>query len=179
MEKPRSEDRPAASTRTLELIVAGILFLFGVMVAADSARVGAEWAEDGPQAGYFPFYIGLLLCVAAVVVFLSALRNTPLAVKVFVWRGQLRLILAMLVPLLVYVVLIRGIEIGPLDWDGLGIYVASTLFLGFFMLCLGRYSLLRTLPIAIGVSFALFLLSVVRFKVPLPKGPLEAWFGWG
>ncbi|MCK7500079.1 MAG: hypothetical protein MZW92_64435 [Comamonadaceae bacterium] len=31
-----------------------------LVVIVDSRRIGAGWADDGPQAGYFPFYIGLM-----------------------------------------------------------------------------------------------------------------------
>ena len=27
----------------------------------DSWRVGIGWAAEGPQAGFFPFYVGLIL----------------------------------------------------------------------------------------------------------------------
>ena len=56
-----NNDRPAANTRTLEIVVAGLLFALGALVMFDSVRLGARWADDGPQAGYFPFYIGLLI----------------------------------------------------------------------------------------------------------------------
>ena len=51
------------STKTVEIVVAAIIFGLGLVVIFDSQRVGAGWADDGPQAGYFPFYVGILLCV--------------------------------------------------------------------------------------------------------------------
>ena len=53
--------RPAISTRTMEIIVALALLAVGALVVFDSYRLGAKWGDDGPQSGYFPFYIGLLL----------------------------------------------------------------------------------------------------------------------
>jgi putative tricarboxylic transport membrane protein len=73
------------------------------------------------------------------------------------------------VPSVVYVILISFT----------GIYVASTLFITYFMLVLGGYSLARTLPIALGVSIAFFLVFELWFHVPLPKGPLETLIGFG
>jgi len=56
------EDRSTAvRTRGPELAVAGFLFAIALLVITDSLRVGIGWADDGPRAGYFPFYIGLLL----------------------------------------------------------------------------------------------------------------------
>jgi hypothetical protein len=40
---------------------------------------------------------------------------------------------------------------------------------------LGRYPWLTTALVAVGVSAAFFVLFEVWFKLPLPKGPLEAW----
>jgi hypothetical protein len=162
-----TEDRPAASTRTLELVVAAILFVLGGIVIADSLRLGARWAEDGPQAGYFPFYIGLLICVPAAVVFWRALGDTARARKSFVGRDALRQVMWMLVPSIVYVALIKFV----------GIYVASTVFIGFFMRRLGRYPWVTTLAVSIGVSVVFFLLFETWFRLPLPKGPLEGWLG--
>jgi len=59
----------------------------------------------------------------------------------------------------------------------LGFYVASTLFIAYFMRQIGKYPWLKVLPIAIGVSVAFFLVFEIWFQVPLPKGPLEAAVG--
>lgn len=164
-----SKDRPAASTRSVEAVVAVLVFLFGALVIYDSARLGRGWAADGPQAGYFPFYIGLLICISAAVVLWRALKDRALAAKPFVLRGQLVLILRFLVPSIVYVVLI----------DLIGIYVASAAFITYFMIALGGYSVARTLPIALGVTIVFFVVFEIWFHVPLPKGPFEALIGFG
>ncbi len=160
-----NNDRPAARTRTLEIVVAGLLFLLGALVIADSVRLGARWAEDGPQAGYFPFYIGLLICFSTAVVIFRAAGDKAKAAKTFVTHGAFRQVLWMLVPSIVYVVLIKP----------LGLYVASTVFIAFFMRRLGNYPWPQTILVAVGVSVAFFLLFEVWFTLPLPKGPLEAW----
>jgi hypothetical protein len=162
-----NDDRPAASTRTVELIVAALIFAFGATVMWDSVRLGARWGSDGPQAGYFPFYIGLLICVSTGVIFFRALANKSLRARSFVGRGALVQVMKMLVPSVAYVALIKL----------LGIYVASTLFIAFFMRWLGKTPWAKTAAVAIGVSVVFFLLFEVWFKVPLPKGPLESWLG--
>ena len=164
-----SKDPAATSVRTMELVVAVFVFAFGALVVYDSMRLGAKWADDGPQAGYFPFYIGLILCVASAVTFAGALRNRALAERAFVRRGQLRLIMAVLVPLVLYVAAIKFA----------GIYVASIAFIGWFMRQLGRYSWLKTILVSLLTMLAFFMMFEVWFKVPLPKGPLEAALGLG
>ena len=73
----------------------------------------------------------------------------------------------MLVPTVVYVALI--------GW--MGFYLASILFIGFFMIWLGRYSWLKSSIVALSVNVVTFLLFEIWFKVPLPKGPIESLLG--
>jgi cellulose synthase/poly-beta-1,6-N-acetylglucosamine synthase-like glycosyltransferase len=159
------DERPAATVRTMEIVVAVALFVLGAVVIYDSLRLGAKWGSDGPEAGYFPFYIGLLICVSTAVVFFRALGAK--ARRSFVSRDALALVMKMLVPSIVYVVLISF----------LGIYVASTVYIVFFMVWLGKYSWLKSIAVGFGVSLVFFLLFEVWFKVPLPKGPLEGALG--
>ena len=63
MDQP--QDRAVGSLRAWDAAVAVAFFLFGALVVWDSKRLGAEWASDGPQAGYFPFYIGMLICISS------------------------------------------------------------------------------------------------------------------
>jgi hypothetical protein len=52
------------------------------------------------------------------------------------------------------------------------------IFIAWFMRRLGQYSWIKILPVGFGVSLYFFLMFEVWFKVPLPKGPLEALFGF-
>jgi len=61
------EQGSAASVKAVEVGVAVAIFLFGALVVFDSYRIGARWGDDGPQAGYFPLYVGLLICLAGAV----------------------------------------------------------------------------------------------------------------
>jgi hypothetical protein len=149
----------------MEMVVAVLLVVLRTVVIYDSVRLGFRWADDGPQAGYFPFYIGLLICISTAVIFFRALPST--ARKSFVSRGALALVMKMLVPSIVYVVAISF----------LGIYVASSIYIVFFMIWLGKYSWAKSLPVGVGVSVVFFMMFEVWFKVPLPKGPLEAALG--
>lgn len=161
------EERSAVSVKAVEIGVAALIFLFGALVVVDSARIGARWGEDGPQPGYFPFYIGLLICFAGVAVLVGALRDRSLASKSFVSRDSLKKILTVLMPTVVYVALIKY----------LGFYVASTVYVAYFMWQLGNYSWIKIAPVAVGVSVVFFLIFETWFQVPLPKGPLEAALG--
>jgi len=169
------------STRAMEIAVAAILFALGALVVFDSVRLGAGWADDGPQSGYFPFYIGLLLCISSV----ATLAQVALADwkrrgefrgaiaerrSQFVAWGPLRLVLSILLPAAVYV---AGVQL-------IGIYVASAIYVTAFMRWLGKYPWPRSAAVGAGVSVVLFLMFEVWFKVPLYKGLYDplAWLGF-
>jgi putative tricarboxylic transport membrane protein len=164
------QDKAVGSVRTWEVIVALLFLVFGAVVVYDSRRLGAQWGSDGPQAGYFPFYIGVIICTASIVNLYAGI--TKGGREAFVKWGQLRMILIVLVPSLVYV----GLIVNP--WYSLGIYVASAIFIAFFMRYLGKYGWATIAAVSIGTVVAFFLMFEIWFKVPLPKGPLEAAFGF-
>ncbi|TAN29116.1 MAG: tripartite tricarboxylate transporter TctB family protein [Castellaniella sp.] len=149
-------------------ITAVVIFFLGVVMMADNSRIGAGWGTGGPQPGYFPFHIGAILCIAAAVVCFQALFGKGRNLKVFVTWDQLRRVLIVLIPTVAYVFLIQYV----------GIYVASAIFIGGFMRALGKTSWLQTIAVSIGVNVVLFWMFEIQFMVPLPKGPLEAFFGY-
>lgn len=161
--------RWSASRRTVDAVVGAIALAIGIVVMIDTYRLGAGWAGGSPQPGYFPFRIGALISLAAAVIVIRALwraRRDPPAI--FVTWDRLRLVLAVLVPTLVYV----------LATQFLGIYVASTLFIAGFMIASRSFGWMKTAAVSIGTGVVLFWLFEIQFLVPLPKGPLEALFGY-
>jgi len=158
--------RPALRQKSAEIAVAALFFILGAIVVYDSVRVGVRWVDDGPESGYFPFYIGLIVCGSSFVnMFLGALKTK--SDKVFVEVGALKLVLSVLIPAAIYVALIGWI----------GIYVASVLFVALFMRWLGKYPWWKVAAVSIGNSVVFFVIFEIWFKVPLPKGPLEALLG--
>lgn len=158
----------SVSARTMELVVAGALMAVAAVIMWDSWRIGARWGADGPGAGYFPFRVGVILFAVSAATFVLKWRDAAEAGVPFVERAQLSLVLQVFVPTLVFVALIPF----------LGIYVAAAAFIAYFMVRLGRYGPQIAAPVALGVPAALFVLFEVWFLVPLPKGPLEAAFGY-
>jgi putative tricarboxylic transport membrane protein len=165
--KPGQSER-TVSTRAMELVVAAALMLVAAVVMSDSWRVGAGWAVDGPQAGYFPFYIGVIMFVASAITFgVHVLTKAP-DLSNFVDRSALLLVLKVLAPTVGFVVLIEFV----------GIYVAAAIFISVFMVWLGSYSLVKAIPVGVAVPAVLFWLFEIMFLIPLPKGPLEAALGY-
>ena len=160
-------EQGGVAQKAVDLFVAGAIMALASLVMYDSQRIGAKWAADGPQAGYFPFYVGLIMFVASFVTVFQALFSKK-SRQVFVDSSQFRSVLAIFVPSAVY---IGGIYL-------LGIYVASAIFLLYFMRVHGGYRFAVIAPIALGVPALLFLMFEVWFLVPLPKGPIEHWLGY-
>jgi hypothetical protein len=152
----------------MELVVSGAFIALSFVIMYDNWRIGARWAAEGPQAGYFPFYIGLIMFVASAATFgihLAARSRDPAN---FVDRSQLAQVLKVLIPTIAFVVLIWLI----------GIYVAAAVFIAFFMVWLGRYPIVKVAPVALLVPLVLFMMFEVWFQVPLPKGPIETALGY-
>ena len=170
MDQPH--DRAVGSVRVWDAAVAVGFFLFGALVVWDSRRLGSQWASDGPQAGYFPFYIGLIICIASVANIIIAMGSGSKGAKPFVMWGQMKMVLTVMVPCTIYVALISN----PVY--SLGIYEASAIFIAFFMRYLGKYSWPKIAAVSVGVMTVFFLMFEVWFKVPLPKGPIEALLGF-
>lgn len=152
----------------VDALAAVVVFLVGVVMMVDNHRIGSSWAEDGPQSGYFPFHIGAILCIASVAVFLKALFAKQRDHTAFVTWERFRLVLAVLLPTIVFIVAMQF----------LGMYVAAAVFIGAFMRLLGRTSWLKTFSVSVGVVVVLFWMFEIQFMVPLPKGPLESLFGY-
>lgn len=166
----QNQDSGQGGMRTivLDLAVAAIIFALGALVGWDSYRIGASWGADGPQTGYFPFYIGLITCVCGAVVFVQSLLKLGTDKSVFVTRQQLKQVLVILVPSTFYVL---GVQL-------IGIYVSSAIFIGLFMGIAGQYTWLRSTAVGVAVSVSAFVMFEIWFKIPLPKGPLESLIGY-
>jgi len=171
MEQKKTQDRPhggGLSHSDVDAIASIVIFLIGVVMMVDNYKVGAGWAANGPESGYFPFRIGAILCIAAVIVLFKSLFGKNRKREVFVSWKRFKLVLLVLVPTIVYVLATQFI----------GIYVASAIFIAAFMRVMDKRSWLKVLLISLGVSATLFWLFEIQFMVPLPKGPLEALLGY-
>ncbi|HMO45103.1 MAG TPA: tripartite tricarboxylate transporter TctB family protein [Rubrivivax sp.] len=151
---------PLARNSTVDAVVAVCIAALGGVVVFEARRLGAEWTSDGPGAGYFPFYIGLILLICGIGVLLQSLRARRSDTEVFVDSVQLKRVLSVLLPSALYVGAIMLI----------GIYVASAVFIALFMIVLGKYPVLRSVVVGVAVNALFFVMFEVWFKVPLYKG---------
>jgi hypothetical protein len=152
--------------RYVEIGVAVATALFAILVMIGSLQVGINWGVEGPKAGFFPFYVGLVILGCSVINLYKAATEIE-ATELFASWSQLRAVMSVVLPTTLYVVLVPYI----------GIYLASLLLIAAFMKWLGRYPWGITLAIAIGVPLLTYMMFERWFLVPLPKGPIEDLLG--
>ena len=149
--------------RGAETAVCLLMVVFGIIVIMGSLQVGINWGVEGPKAGFFPFYLGVIIIGSSIFNLLQNMSTDGR--KIFASWGQLRQVLSVVVPTAIYVLVITIV----------GIYLSSMVLIAVFMKWLGRYPWLLVLAIAIGVPVIFYLMFERWFLVPLPKGPIEEW----
>src|SRR5580704_2796657 len=163
------QDSPAVTNnRTVEIVVSLLLLGLAVLLGYDNWRTGIGWDSTGPEAGYFPFYLSVILGGASLYGLVVTLLTRQGAAETFVTRAQLRRVMAVFVPTLLFC----------LATQYLGMYVASFLLIAIFMRMVGRIALWKSLLTAFLFTAIMFVTFDIAFDVIMPKGPLEAAFGY-
>ncbi|WP_431095929.1 tripartite tricarboxylate transporter TctB family protein [Polaromonas aquatica] len=158
-----AEVRSGVATYVVEAIVATSIVILGAVVLQGSWALGSGWTSDGPGPGYFPFYIGIILCISGVGTLYQALFGKTRNTDVFVDGEQLKRVLSVLIPAIVYVLAVQF----------LGLYVASAVYIALFMIVLGKFSPIKSVITSLLVIALFFFMFEVWFKVPLFKGRFE------
>lgn len=163
IEQEHGEGKVLARNASVDAVVAALLTIVGMVVMFEARRLGAGWTTDGPGPGYFPFYVGLILCIGGLGIVYQALLSKAADHGPFVDREQFRRVLSVLLPSAVYVAAILI----------LGLYVASAIFIAVFMVWLGKYTPLKSALLGVAINAFFFAMFEVWFKVPLYKGALS------
>jgi len=155
--------RVSTPTYVVEAVVAGLLLGMGLLVIYGSRKLGSGWTSDGPAAGYFPFYIGLILCIASAGTLFQALFAKKRDTGSFVDGEQFRRVLIVAIPATAYVLAIGFV----------GIYIASAVYIAGFMIVLGHFGVVKSIVAAVIINVLFFLMFEIWFQVPLIKGSLD------
>jgi putative tricarboxylic transport membrane protein len=165
---PEADSPAVADTRSVEIYVSLLLVALAATLGYDNWRTGIAWDSTGPQAGYFPFYLSVILAGASFYGLVIAFRARKEASEVFVTRAQLRRVMLVFVPTALFC----------LATQYLGLYVASFLLIAGFMRMVGKIALWKSLLTAFIFTAIMFVTFDIAFDVIMPKGPLEAAFGY-
>ena len=156
--EPDVEHRSGIATYIVEAVVAVCILIMGLVVVQGSRSLGSGWTSDGPGSGYFPFYIGLILCISGAGILYQAFKNKN--TEVFVDNEQLKRVLSVFIPALVYILAVQFV----------GLYVASVVYIALFMIILGKFSPIKSVITSLVVIVLFFFMFEVWFRVPLFKG---------
>jgi hypothetical protein len=163
------EDSPAVtSNRVVDVVVSLLLLALACVLGYDNWRTGAGWDSTGPEPGYFPFYLCVILAGASLYGLIAAFLSRTEAAEAFVTRAQLRRVMAVFVPTLLFCLVTQF----------LGLYVASFVLIAGFMRLVGKIALWKSLLTALVFTALMFVTFDIAFDVIMPKGPLEAAFGY-
>jgi putative tricarboxylic transport membrane protein len=157
-----------AGQRKVETITLAVILAFALLLAWDNWRTGIGWDSTGPQAGYFPFYVSLILAGACLFGLSLQLRAWQDGDDPFVRRNQFKRVLQVFLPTLFFVPVTQ--------W--LGIYVASFALIAGFMYFIGHIKAWKAVVTGYVFSAVMFMIFEVAFNVVMPKGPLERAFGY-
>ena len=111
------ETRPFVSRFVVEGAFALFTGLFGALIIYGALEFSIGWGDIGPEAGYFPFRVGILIILASLVNLVWAvIRHKTLATDTFLTSEQTRNVAAFAIPVVVLV----GVTVasGPLCGHG-------------------------------------------------------------
>ncbi len=147
-----------------DTIVALLLILVGIIVLADTIRLGFGWGMSGPEPGFFPFYMALGVIISGLFVFRKAFRaykNEPAG------RGKPLIAAGGLVPILW--VLIPSVGMVLLT-ELIGLHLATVIFLIFYMRVVGKIHWTTVILVAVLLPAATFIVFDKLFLIPMPEG---------
>jgi len=148
--------------RRADIYVGLFLMAIGLLVLGDAIRLGFGWGMSGPEAGFFPFYMGLgiVLCTFFIVRRgIKILKKEGMG-KPLIAKGGLTQILWVLVPAAGMVLLTELI----------GLHLATVLYLAFYMGVVGKMHWGKVILLSILVPLVVYIVFDKLFLIPLPEG---------
>ena len=163
----RTTSGTVVSRFTMEVATSLMTMAVGATVTFGSLEFGTGWGDAGPQPGYFPFYVGLIVILASLGVLVQAFVTHRKQHQAFLTVEQGTRILSFFGPMAGFVVLSML----------LGLYVALSLYLAGVMTLQGGYRPLKAIAVGVCSALTFYVVFEIWFQVPLLKGPLEALLG--
>src|SRR3979409_211748 len=99
---PEADSPALTNVRMVDVTVSLLLIALAATLGFDNWRTGIAWDSTGPQAGYFPFYLSVILAGASLYGVATTWFARGVVSETFVTRAQLRRVLAVFVPTLLF-----------------------------------------------------------------------------
>lgn len=160
------DERTVVSRKVIEIVAALLVIAFGALIVIGATEHNRGWGDRGPEPGYFPFWIGLIIIAGGIGVLSQTLLKSSSG-EVFLTRGGFKRLAAFSLPMVAFVAL--SIQAG--------FYAATMTYLLFVMIVQGGYRIASAFAVSLGTTATFFLLFEIWLRVPLLKGALEALVG--
>jgi hypothetical protein len=152
--------------KAAEIAFAAGLLAFGAMMIVGAREMETGWDRSGPEAGYFPLRIGILLVGTSLVILVRECLRPNGGQALIGRKGGANAALFAL-PLVALV--------AAVPW--IGLYLAAAAYLLIAIGAVGRAPWRQAVAVALLTPTAMFALFEFAFRTPLPKGPLGPLFG--
>jgi putative tricarboxylic transport membrane protein len=150
--------------RKADIAVALCLLGLAGLVAWESLQLNIGWGLNGPEGGFFPFWLAVGLGVCGTIILAQAIwQASPLRGQPLVRQGGWVPMLKVALPATALVLLTQMI----------GLYPAAALYIAFYMRWIGRYRWLLVLTVSLCIPLGSYFLFDKWFLIPMPKG----WWG--
>src|SRR5438876_266121 len=90
---PEPDSPGVTTTRTVDVVTSLVLITLAVTLGYDNWRAGISWDSTGPEPGYFPFYLAVILACASLYGLIASYLSRKEARETFVTRAQARRVL--------------------------------------------------------------------------------------
>src|SRR5258706_5307145 len=108
---PEADSPPVTDTRVVDITVSLLLMALALTLGYDNWRTGIAWDSTGPESGYFPFYLSVILAGASLYGLVAASLSPKEASETFVTRAQLRRVMAVFVPTLLFCLAVQYLRL--------------------------------------------------------------------
>lgn len=145
-----------------EFITAVLFIIIALVVLGDALRLGRGWTPDGPQAGFVPFYMGLLMLGCSIALLVRSIKFMTGEEGFFVspagrWEAVRIFFTATLLTIsIVY----------------MGVYISTFAYCILFSKWLGKHRWPAVIAFSVIMVLAIFYGMEKGLKIPLPKSPL-------
>jgi putative tricarboxylic transport membrane protein len=147
--------------RQADIVFALCLFVLAGLVAWESLALNIGWGINGPEGGFFPFWLAVGLGLCSLVILGQAVWHAaPALHKPLVAPGGWGPLLTVAIPAIAMVALSECI----------GLYPATALYLAFYMRWVGRHRWPLVLAVSICLPLGSYFLFDKWFMIPMPKG---------
>lgn len=147
--------------RNAEVACGLLLLVLGLVIVWESLKLKVGWGFNGPEAGFFPFWLAIGLVISSSLITIQALLSKkPTIRQPFVSREGLFSVIKVGVPAFAMVALTEAI----------GLYPAALIYIAIYMRWIGAHSWVTTALVSVLIPLSSYFIFDKWFLIPMPRG---------